>query len=110
MSMDPTSADYYVNLDSKGKIIVRSPHAQHHLHKHGTKHLRHINDQDPISDHDLTYLTPGRRIGQGDVTSAIFWLLVFDILLTSLDIAIDNPSQPDHNMHLLRPHKTHLKH
>jgi hypothetical protein len=35
MGLDDTHTEYYVKLNSSGRIIVRSPHAQHHLAKHG---------------------------------------------------------------------------
>ena len=95
MGMDPSSANYYVKLNSQGKVIVRSPYAQHHLHKLGPTQLHHISSPPTsILGKSLSFLTPERGIGQGDVTSAVFWLLVFDILLTSLDLAISNPPQP----------------
>jgi len=74
---------------------VRSPYAQHHLHKLDPTQLHHISSP-PTSllGKSLSFLTPERGIGQGDVTSAVFWLLVFDILLTSLDLATSNPPQP----------------
>jgi hypothetical protein len=43
MGMDPLSANYYVKLNSQGKVIVRSPYAQHHLHKLGPTQLHHIS-------------------------------------------------------------------
>jgi hypothetical protein len=91
MGLDDTSTDYYVRLNSAGRIIVRSPFAQHHLATHGYRLLSHINDGNGAG---LTYFTAGRGIGQGDVTSAIIWLLVFDVLLTALDIGTADQSQP----------------
>ena len=94
MGMDPSSANYYVKLNLQGKVIVRSPYAQHHLHKLGPTQLHHISSPPTsIIGKSLSFLTPERGIGQDDVTSAFFWLLVFDIFLTSLDLVIGNPSQ-----------------
>ena len=83
MGIDNVHTEYYVRLNSAGRIIVRSPYAQHHLAKHGHRLLNHIIDADRSG---LTYFSAERGIGQGDVTSAIIWLLVFDVLLTALDI------------------------
>ena len=91
MGLDDTHADYYVRLNSSGRIIVRSPHAQHHLAQHGHRLLSHIDD--PMRA-GLTYFTAGRGIGQGDVTSAIIWLLVFDVLLNALDIGSTDSHHP----------------
>ncbi|NBO66767.1 MAG: hypothetical protein EBU88_18310, partial [Acidobacteria bacterium] len=91
MGLDDLHTDYYVRLNSAGRIIVRSPHAQHHLAKHGTRLLNHIDD---LTRDGLTYFTAGRGIGQGDVTSATIWLLVFDVLLTALDLGSSCPTQP----------------
>jgi hypothetical protein len=91
MGLDDSLAEYYVQLNSAGRIIVRSPHAQHHLAQHGTRLLNNITD---TSRNGLTYFTAGRGIGQGDVTSAIVWLLVFDVLLTALDIGSSDPNHP----------------
>jgi hypothetical protein len=89
MGLDDLHTDYYVRLNSAGRIIVRSPYAQHHLAKHGTRLLNHIDDH---TRDGLTYFTAGRGIGQGDVTSATIWLLVFDVLLTALDLGSSCPT------------------
>ena len=68
MGLDDISTEYYVRLNSAGRIIVRSPFAQHHLATHGYRLLNQIND---VNRTGLTYFTAGRGIGQGDVTSAI---------------------------------------
>jgi hypothetical protein len=91
MGLDDTHTNYYVRLNSAGRIIVRSPYAQHHLAQHGRRLLNHIDDTNRSG---LTYFTAGRGIGQGDVTSAIIWLLVFDVLLTALDMGSTHPSHP----------------
>ena len=84
MGLDDTHTAYYVRLNSAGRIIIRSPYAQHHR-------LNHVNDTNRTG---LSYFTAGRGIGQGDVTSAIIWLLVFDVLLTALDIGSTDPILP----------------
>ena len=91
MGLDDAQAEYYVRLNSAGRIIVRSPYAQHHLAQHGPRSLTHINNHTQTG---LMYFTAGRGIGQGDVTSAIVWLLVFDVLLTALDIGSADTLQP----------------
>jgi hypothetical protein len=91
MGLDDSQAEYYVRLNSAGRIIVRSPYAQHHLAQHGPRLLNHVNVHTRT---ELTYFTAGRGIGQGDVTSAIVWLLVFDVLLTALDIGSADTLQP----------------
>ena len=93
VGLDKPHTDYFVRLNSEGRIIVRSPYAQHHLTKHGSRLLNHINESDR---NGLTFFTAGRGIGQGDVTSATIWLLVFDVLLTALDLGSLHPSQPTH--------------
>ncbi|NBO66248.1 MAG: hypothetical protein EBU88_15635, partial [Acidobacteria bacterium] len=85
------STEYYVRLNSAGRIIVRSPYAQHHIAQNGYRLLNHIDDN---NREGLSYFTAGRGIGQGDVTSAIIWLLVFDVLLTALDIGSTDPLHP----------------
>jgi len=91
VGIDNLHTEYYVRLNSAGRIIVRSPYAQHHLAQHGHRLLSHINDADRSG---LTYFSAERGIGQGDVTSAIIWLLVFDVLLTALDIGSTDIHQP----------------
>jgi hypothetical protein len=91
MGLDDCHTDYYVRLNSAGRIIVRSPYAQHHIATHGFRRLNHITDS---NRNGLTYFTAGQGIGQGDVTSAIIWLLVFDVLLTALDLGSQDLVQP----------------
>ena len=95
MGLDDMHTAYYVRLNSAGRIIVRSPYAQHYLATNGYRRLHHVNDTNGTG---LSYFTAGRGIGQGDVTSAIIWLLVFDVLLTALDIGSTDP-------HLLLKHR-----
>ena len=85
MGLDDTHTNYYVRLNSAGRIIVRSPYAQHHLATNGYRRLNHVNDTNGTG---LSYFTAGRGNGQGDVTSAIIWLL------TALDIGSTDPILP----------------
>ena len=62
MGLDDTSTEYYVRLNSAGRIIVRSPYAQHHIAQNGYRLLNHIDDN---NREGLTYFTAGRGIGQG---------------------------------------------
>ena len=44
MGLNNSHTDYYVRLNSAGRIIVRSPYAQHHIATYGYRLLNHITD------------------------------------------------------------------
>ena len=81
-------ARWFINLDSGGHFIVRSPWAEDQIH-------HHFHPSSPSTSTTPTFAQLRQRIGfcsqrgftQGDVLSTTGWVGFFDILLRALDKA-----------------------
>ena len=74
-------AEYLVQMDLDGYVVVRSPLTMEIHEKEGTEGLRRRN----------LFLTPNKGTGQGDKTSPLLWDAFCDILLCALAEVEEGP-------------------
>ena len=80
MGIPPGLAQYLVNIDAEGLMVLQSPIALLILQSLGKPGLL---------KHDIPF-HPERGTAQGGVDSALVFVLFIDILLSAIDIAMDN--------------------
>ena len=80
-------AEYLVDLDKGGQTVVKSQHANAVYHDLGPKAI--LTNQTGEDSAASFYARDG--IGQGDSTSALAWLAIYDILLCMLDDNLHPP-------------------
>ena len=78
-------AHYLVELDAKGRTIIKSQHAQYVLEKYGMW----ASTLHPSTWSSVQAFLARDGFGQGDTPSAYGWDAVFDIQLVCLDAVVD---------------------
>jgi hypothetical protein len=79
LGLSTDDLEWFLSLDSVGRIIIRTPHQQSRSSK--TKDMSTGAMIEPIGH----AFHPAREIGQGDTPSTLIFIAVFDILLTLMD-------------------------
>ena len=76
----PTLVKWLLQLDTDGRIIVRTPYALDRLRHHQLPNFQPLSSNTACS-----YFTAGGGVAQGDVHSPYVWRLFIDILLRALE-------------------------
>ena len=92
MSAPVDFARYLINLDGAGgKTMIRTPLAQERWRTTGPSGFNLFTSDNIIDRDQVNCFNPARGVGQGDVHSPYSWNALYDILLCSLEAAIEDP-------------------